>query len=105
MYTSKPPAPNPTLSTGTHRATFRQLLWTIPEADHLQMHALTRLSQQVRLKAREALLCSLHNSSLYMRLVIANKEKEARAKVAEHAMHERLIDFPKEGINIPQMHV
>jgi hypothetical protein len=42
MYTSNPPTLTPALATGPREATLRPLWWTIPEADHLQMHAFTR---------------------------------------------------------------
>ena len=44
------------------------------------MHAFTRPSSQLRLKVRDALLRSLHHSSLYRRLIVAIKEKGARTK-------------------------
>ena len=90
MYTVKPPTPTPAMSTGTNCATLRRPWWTIPDADRLQMHAFTRPSPQLRLKVREALLRSLHHSSLYMRLIIANKEKGARTKTVGRDLHKKL---------------
>ncbi len=42
------------------------------------MHAFTWPSSQLWLKVRDALLRSLHHSSLYRRLIVANIEKGAR---------------------------
>ena len=61
------------------------------------MHALTRPSFQLRLKVRDVLLHSLHHSSLYRRLIIANKEKGARTKTAGEALHKMLTHSPWEG--------
>jgi len=73
MYTVKPSRPDPALTIRTNCASLRRPWWTIPEADHLQMHACTRRSTQLRLKAQYALLHSLHTTALYRRMVIANK--------------------------------
>ena len=54
------------------------------------MHAFTRPCSQLRLKIRDALLRSLHDSSLYRGLIIANKEKGARTKTVGHALHKKL---------------
>ena len=75
MYTTKLLVPDPALSIGTNRATLRRPWWTIPEADRLQVHAFTRPSQRLRLEVCDALLRTLHHSSLYMRLIVANKKK------------------------------
>ena len=72
----------------------------IPEASRLQVYAFTRPSQQLRRKIRDALLRSLHPSSLYMRLIFANTEKRARTKVVGHALYKRLISNSKEGTNL-----
>ncbi len=80
MYTAKSLQQEPAHSTGTNGATLRRPWWAIPEADRLQMHAFTRPSNQLRLKVRDALLHSLHNSSLYIRIIVANNEKGARLK-------------------------
>ncbi len=90
MYTVKPPQPTPAMSTGTKCATLRRPWWTIPDANCLQMHAFTCPSSQLRLKVREALLRSLHHFSLYKRLIIANKEKGARTKIVDRALHKKL---------------
>ncbi len=91
MYTDKPPPPTPALSTRTNCATLRRPWWTIPEEDRLQIHAFTRPSPHLRTKVREALLRSLHHSSLYRRLIVANKEKGARTKTVGRALHKKLI--------------
>jgi len=64
------------------------------------MHAFTRLSLQFRLKVRNALLHSLHHSSLYRRLVVANKERGARTKTVGHALHKKLTQSPWEGTTL-----
>jgi hypothetical protein len=78
MYTANPPAPDSTLSTGTDRATLRRPWWSIPEADRLQMHVFIRPSPRLRLKVRDAPLRRLYHTSLYRRIIIADKEKKAR---------------------------
>jgi len=60
------------------------------------MHAFTRPSPQLRLKVRDALLRSLHHSSLYRRLMVANKEKGARIKTVGQALHKKLTHSPRE---------
>jgi len=100
VYTDKPPPPAPALSTGTNCATLRRPWWTIPEAKRLQMHAFTRPSLQLRLKSRGALLRSLQHSSLYRRLVVANKEKGARTKTVGHALHKKFTHSPWEGTTL-----
>ncbi len=60
------------------------------------MHAFTRSSSHLRLKARDALLRSLYHSSLYRRLIIANKEKGARTKSVGQALHKKLTHSPWE---------
>ncbi len=85
MYTVKPPPPTPAMSTGTNCAILRRPWWTILDADRLQMHAFTHPSPQLRLKVRDALLRSLHHSSLYMRLIITTKG--ARTKTVGRALH------------------
>ena len=61
------------------------------------MHAFTRPSLQLRLKVRDALLRSLHHSSLYRRLIVANKERGARTKTVGQALHKKLLHSPWEG--------
>jgi len=90
MFTAKPQPTMPALSTNTNCATLRRPWWTIPEAERLQIHAFTRPSSQLRLKIRDALLRSLHHSSLYKRLIVANKEKGARTYIVGHALHKKL---------------
>ena len=76
-------------------------MWTILEAERLQMHTFMRPSSQLRLKVRDALLRSLHHSSLYRRLiVIANKEKGARTKTVGQVLHKKLTHSPWEGISL-----
>jgi hypothetical protein len=97
MSTAKPQPPLPALSTGIHCATLRRPWWTTPDADRLQMHACTRPSPQLRKKVRDALLRSLHHSSLYWRLVVASKEKGARTKTVAQTLHMKLTHSPWEG--------
>ena len=61
------------------------------------MHAFTRPSPQLRIKAREALLRGLHHSSLYPRLIVASKEKGARTKKLGQAHHNKVTHSPREG--------
>ena len=61
------------------------------------MHAFARPSSQLRLKVQDALLRSLHHSSLYTCLIVANKEKRARTKTVGHALHKELTYSPWEG--------
>ncbi len=100
IYSANPPPPLPALSTCTYCDTLHRPWWTIPEAERLQMHAFTRPSSQLRLKVRDALLRSLHHSSLYRRLVIANKGKGARTKAVGHAFHKKLTHGPWEGTSL-----
>ena len=64
------------------------------------MHAFTRPSSQLGLKVRDALLRSLHHSSLYRRLIIANKEKEDRTKTVGKALRKKLTRSPWEGTSL-----
>ena len=64
------------------------------------MHAFTRPSSQLRLKVRDALLRSLHHSSLYRRLIVANKEKGARTKTVGQALHTKLTHSLWEGTSL-----
>ncbi len=64
------------------------------------MHAFARPSPQLRTKVREALLRSLHHSSLYRRLILANKEKGARTKTVGQAIHKKLTHSPREGTSL-----
>jgi hypothetical protein len=54
------------------------------------MHAFTRPSPQLRLKVRDSLLRNLHHSFLYMRIIIASKEKGARTKTVGRALYRKL---------------
>jgi len=58
------------------------------------MHAFTRPSSQLRLKVRDALLRSLHHSSVYRRLITAAKEKGARTKTVGQTLHKKLTHSP-----------
>jgi len=64
------------------------------------MHAFTRPSSRLRLKVRDALLRSIHHSSLYSRLIIANKEKGARSKTVCQALHKEHTQIPWEGTSL-----
>jgi hypothetical protein len=64
------------------------------------MHAFTRPSQQLRLKVRHALLRSLHYTSLYIRILVANKLKGARLQTVGRAIHKKLNSTPKEGTTL-----
>ena len=70
------------------------------EAERLQIHAFTRPSSQLRLKIKDALLRSLHHSSLYKRLIIANTEKGARMKTVDQALDTKLTHSPWEGTSL-----
>jgi hypothetical protein len=61
------------------------------------MHAFTRPSLQLRLKVRDALLHSLHHSSLYRRFIVANKKKGARTKTIGQVLHKKLTRSPWKG--------
>ena len=64
------------------------------------MRAFTDPSLQLRLKVREALLRILYHTSLYRRLIIANKEKEARIHTVGRAIYIFLTSNPKEGTTL-----
>jgi hypothetical protein len=87
MYMVKPPRPDSAIAIGTNCATLHRPWWTIPEAHHLQMHAFTRPSTQLRLKVRDALIRSLHHTSLSRRLIIANREKGAHIHIVGRSIH------------------
>ena len=100
-YSVKLPPPLPALSTGTNCATLRRPWWTIPETERLHMYTCTRPSSHLRLKVRDALFRSLHHSSLYMRLIITNKEKGARTKtIVGEVLHKKLTHNPWEGTSL-----
>jgi hypothetical protein len=100
LYTAKPLILTITPVTAKICPTTHRPWWTIPEAERLQMHAFTRPSQQLRLKVRHALLRSLHHTSLYRRLVVANKELGARLHTVGQPIHKRLNSVPNEGITL-----
>jgi hypothetical protein len=64
------------------------------------MNAFTRPSQQLRFKVRHALLRNLHHTSLYRRLIVANKVMGARLHTVGRSIHKRLNSVPKEGITL-----
>ena len=99
MYTAKPPAPL-YMSIGSQLTTLRRSWRTIPKLDHLQMHAFARLSQQLRLKVKDALLRSLHETSLYKRLILTNKEARAHTLKVGNAIHSRLSSNYWEGTSL-----
>ncbi len=45
-------------------------------------------------------MCNIHQSSLYRRLIVANKEKGARTKTVGQALHTRLAHSPWEGTSL-----
>jgi hypothetical protein len=100
MYMAEPQPTLLALSTNTNCATLRRPWWTIPEAERLQMNAFTRPSPQLRVNVRDTLLRNLHHSSLYMRLIVANKEKGARTKTVGQALHKKLIHSSWEGTSL-----
>ncbi len=64
------------------------------------MHAFTRPSQQLRLNVRHALLSGLYYTSLYRRLLVANKLKGTRLQTVGRAIHKKLHSIPKEGTTL-----
>jgi hypothetical protein len=64
------------------------------------MHACTRPSRQLRLNVRDAHLRSLHQSSLYMRLILANKERGAHTNKVDKAIYSRLLSSHWEGTTL-----
>ncbi len=87
MYTVKSQPTPTTLRVDTRTATLRQPWWVIPKRDRLQMHAFTRPSQQLRHKVRHALLCSLHYTSFYRRLILKNIEVGTNTSCVGQAVH------------------
>ena len=100
MYTAKPPMLGVAPTTLTIPASNPRAWWSIPEAERLRMHAFTRPSHQLRTKVRQALLRSLHYSSLYRRLLVANKLKGARLQTVGRAIHKKLISNSAEGTTL-----
>ncbi len=64
------------------------------------MHAFTRPSQHLRNKMRQALFRSLHNSSLYRRLLVAKKAKGGRLQTVGRAIFRKLNSQHREGISL-----
>ena len=60
-------------------------------------YSCARHNQQLGLKYSDVLLRSMYYSSLYMRLILANKEKGARTKTVGQALHKRRPHNPKDG--------
>jgi ribonuclease HI len=100
MYTAKPPPPSTATAVGPRHATLRRPWWTIPDAERLQMHAFTRPSPQLRHKVRGALLRSLHQSSIYRRLILSSKENGARTHTVGRALHKKLTYHSWEGTSL-----
>jgi hypothetical protein len=100
MYTAKPPVPTPHSGTNPQQATPCRPWWTIPKADRFQMHAFTRPSHHIRLKIRDALAWGLHQASLYMRLVLIDKERGAHTTEVSKVMHIRLLSNHWEGTSL-----
>ncbi len=51
----------------------------------------------ILIRVRDALLRSLHHSSIYILLIIANKKKGARFKTIGQVLHTRLISNSRKG--------
>ena len=95
-----PPTPTPVLATWSRQATLHPPWWTIPEVDRLQMHAFTRPSYQLRQKVRAATLRSIHQTSLYKRLILQARTHGTHTATTRATLHTRLRKNPKEGTNI-----
>ncbi len=100
MYTATPPSLGIFPATLHISATNPRAWWTIPEADRLHMHAFMRPSQKLRLKVRHAPLRSLHYTSPYKRLLVANKLKGPAYKTAGRAIHKKLYSTPMKGTTL-----
>jgi len=100
MYTTKPQTSPTAQATCPRQATLRPSWWTILEEERLQMHAFTRPSQQLRHKVRAATLRSLHQPSLYMRLILLAKAKGAGTTETCKALQKKLVENPSEGTRI-----
>jgi hypothetical protein len=81
-------------------ATLRRPWWTILEEERLQMHAFTWLSQQLRRKVRQALLRSLHYTSLYRRLILQSIETKAQSTKLGRAIQSKLASNHWEGTSL-----
>ena len=64
------------------------------------MHTFTRISNQTRLKDRNATLGSLHHTSLYRRLILKAKDLGGRTKTVGTAFHSYIGMSPRDGITI-----
>ncbi len=95
--------PPPHSGIGPQHATLRWSWWTISEEDHLQMHAFTRPSHQLGLKFRDTLLRDLHQTSLYRRLILINKERGAHIMKVGKAIHSRLMSNHWEGTTLLEL--
>jgi len=90
MYTANPFTPTPALATRSRHATLRQPWWTILEADRLQMHACTRPSHQLSKKIRAVTLRSMHQTSVYIRIILQAKTQGAYTATTGASLHTRL---------------
>ena len=68
------------------------------------MHVFTRPSQQLRRKVRAATLRSLHQTSLYKRLILLAKEKGACIAEMDKALHIRLMHNPADDTNLLKLY-
>ena len=100
MYTATPPTLGVAPTTLTIPASNPRAWWSIPVTERLRMHAFTRPSHQLRNKVRQALLRSLHYTSLYKRLLVANRLKGARLQTVGRAIHKKLISNSAEGTTL-----
>jgi len=64
------------------------------------MHAFARPSHQLRLKVINALLMSLHYTSLYRRLILTNKERGVHTNTVGKAIHIHLLSNHWEGTTL-----
>jgi len=98
MYTNNPITPLIQLSTRARFLTLLQPWWTILETDMRCMHAFTIDSNQPRFKVRNAILRSLHHTSLYIRLILKSKAPGARTHTLGTAIHSHIRKCPNDGI-------
>jgi hypothetical protein len=64
------------------------------------MYAFTRPSHQLRLKIRDMLLRGLHQTILYRRLILTNKERGAHTNKVGKAIYSRLLSIHWEGTTL-----